>query len=167
MLLTLEEYAEKHGVAFSTVRSLVNLGKLKTEGKLNNRWYVDANTPYPCNKRNGYSFTVTKDPLYSVWKGMCRRCNDPTQPHYKYYGGRGISVCEEWTNNPEAFIIWARAHGWQKGLQIDRINNDGNYCPDNCRCVTPKENCQNKGKYRKRNTIDEYLKKRGLVSSHV
>lgn len=83
--------------------------------------------------------------LYGIWTGMRSRCNRPKTIGYKNYGGRGISVCDEWENNYLSFHEWAIANGWKCGLQIDRINNDGNYTPENCRFVTKQQNLCNKG----------------------
>ena len=71
--------------------------------------------------------------LYEIWKGMCRRCSDPKQKDYPDYGARGICVCDEWRKDFLAFENWAWEHGYNVDLSIDRINVDGNYCPDNCR----------------------------------
>ena len=87
------------------------------------------------------------DPLYAVWKGMRERCTNPKQKHWLRYGGRGISVCEEW-NDFSAFRSWALANGWRPRLTIDRIDNDLGYSPDNCRVVTFKENNDHRGHYR-------------------
>ena len=81
--------------------------------------------------------------LYVVWLGMIQRCENPNQLHYKHYGGRGISVCGEW-HDFDNFRDWAMKHGYDPKAKrgdctIDRINNDGNYCPDNCRWTTMKE----------------------------
>lgn len=85
----------------------------------------------------------SKTKLYYVWCGIRRRCNNPSVNGYERYGGRGITVCEEWAESFEAFMAWATANGYKEGLEIDRINNDGNYCPENCRWVTRYENMQN------------------------
>ena len=82
---------------------------------------------------------ANKDPLYSVWKGMRERCSNPRQEFWHRYGGRGIRVCDEW-DNFAAFREWALAHNWERGLQIDRIDDMRGYSPDNCRVVTCKEN---------------------------
>lgn len=82
-------------------------------------------------------------PLYRTWESMIRRCSDPRRKGWPRYGGRGIRVCEEW-QQIEIFIQWCEANGWQRGLQIDRINNDGNYEPSNCRIVTALVNQRNK-----------------------
>lgn len=81
-------------------------------------------------------------PLYRVWTCMKRRCDDPSDRKYQDYGGRGISVCQEWYTM-QTFIDWALANGWAKGLQIDRRENNGNYTPDNCRFVTQSVNMRN------------------------
>jgi len=76
---------------------------------------------------------------------MKRRCYDPNAKGYHRYGGRGIEVCDEWRDNVDAFVQWAEANGYQRGLEIDREDNDGNYTPENCRWVTKIENVNNKG----------------------
>lgn len=83
-------------------------------------------------------------PAYGTWNGMIRRCYNETHEHYDRYGGRGISVCEEWRKVPVAFIKWLEENGWRAGLQIDRIDNDGDYAPGNCQVVEPIVNANNK-----------------------
>lgn len=82
--------------------------------------------------------------LYSVWAGMKRRCYNPHEVNYKHYGARGIIVCDEWVNDFQAFYDWSINNGYRKGLVIDRENNDGNYCPENCRWVTSLVNSRNR-----------------------
>ena len=86
---------------------------------------------------------LSSDPLYRIWDGMKQRCHNSKNKAYKHYGARGIFVCEEWLNDAEAFIKWAKANGWAKGLDIDRRDNDKGYSPDNCRFVTHKVNMSN------------------------
>lgn len=74
---------------------------------------------------------------------MKARCCSSKKDGYHRYGGRGIKVCVEWLNDFEAFKSWALANGFKKELQIDRINSDGDYSPENCRFVTPEENTRN------------------------
>ena len=80
--------------------------------------------------------------LNMAWRNMKYRCYNENGKYYKYYGGRGITVCGEWLNL-NTFIEWCLANGWKEGLFIDRINNDGNYEPDNCRFVTAQTNSCN------------------------
>lgn len=84
--------------------------------------------------------------LYKIWERMVWRCHHVTQGHtdYRYYRGRGITVCDEWRASFAAFRDWALAHGYAEGLSIDRIDNDGGYRPDNCRWVTMAEQAKNK-----------------------
>jgi hypothetical protein len=96
---------------------------------------------YPAAKRNGDA-----TPLYSVYKCMKERCTSPKHTAYPRYGGRGVTICSEWVNDFQAFAKWARANGFQHGLDIDRINNDGNYEPNNCRFITRAENNKNRTK---------------------
>ena len=86
--------------------------------------------------------------LYKIWCAIKTRCSNSNISEFKNYGGRGITVCNEWLNDPELFIKWANNNGYQKGLQIDRINNDMGYSPDNCRFVTRSVNCLNKSNNR-------------------
>lgn len=81
--------------------------------------------------------------LFNTWQTMKGRCENPKREKYKDYGGRGIKVCAEW-QSAEHFVRWALSNGYSEGLQLDRIDNNGDYCPENCRFVTPKENSRNK-----------------------
>ena len=85
--------------------------------------------------------------LYRIWNNMRTRCNKPYSDHYSHYGARGISVCEEWDNKNDGFknfYDWSVRNGYSENLSIDRINNDGNYEPSNCRWVTSHEQNRNK-----------------------
>lgn len=81
--------------------------------------------------------------LYRIWSAMKSRCSDPKKLAYLDYGGRGIFVCPEWQQFVP-FMEWAQSHGYRDDLQIDRIDNDGPYAPENCRWVTPAENMRNR-----------------------
>ncbi len=84
-----------------------------------------------------------RHPLYIKIYQIYSRCYNPKHDNYKYYGGRGITVCDEWRNNNRAFVVWGLANGWRPGLEIDRIDNDKGYSPDNCHFVTRQQNVRN------------------------
>lgn len=86
--------------------------------------------------------------IYSIWCNMKRRCNDIKHDNYKYYGGRGIKICEEWANDFSKFKDWSMSNGYKYGLTIDRIDVNGNYEPSNCRWIPFKEQSRNR-----RNTV--------------
>lgn len=92
-------------------------------------------------KKDSTIHGLTGDPIHKLWLGMIARCK---YTYYKHYQNKGIKVCDEWTNNFISFYNWAVANGYKKGLSIDRINNNGNYEPNNCRFVTTKENNRNR-----------------------
>lgn len=102
--------------------------------------------------KHGYS----RHPLYKVWANMCSRCENPKSSFYNRYGGRGVSVCSAWRSNPKVFIDWALCHGWEKGLQIDRVDNNGSYTPENCRIASVQTNLHNKSIYKNNNSIHRY-----------
>lgn len=95
---------------------------------------------------------MSKTRLYHIYYGMKARCYNPNNHKYKNYGGRGITICDEWMNSFESFRDWSLANGYRDDLSIDRINSDGNYEPSNCRWadnITQENNRTN-------NTIYEY-----------
>ncbi|MDE2096145.1 MAG: hypothetical protein KGL39_02795 [Patescibacteria group bacterium] len=114
--------------------------------------------------------------LYRIWAGMKSRCFTDSDTNFKKYGARGILVCPEW-NDYKAFKLWAEASGYNESLQIDRIDSNGNYSPENCRWVTAKTN-QNNRRNNRRVTLfgrtqtvhqwcDEFKIKYGIVWDRI
>ena len=90
---------------------------------------------------------LVKHRIYTIWYDMKARCYNAKNPHFNCYGGRGIKNCEEWLNSENGFqnyAKWSFENGYKEDLTIDRIDNDANYEPNNCRWVTRKVQAQNK-----------------------
>lgn len=84
--------------------------------------------------------------MSNVYNKMIKRCFDVNDKDYKYYGAKGIVVCDEWLTNPNSFEDWAINNGYKKGLSIDRIDPLKGYCPENCRWITLEENSRRAGR---------------------
>ena len=98
------------------------------------------------NKKHG----LRKHRLYNAWNSMMQRCNNPKNPQYKHYGGRGIRVCDEWLDVSN--FIEDMHPAFKEGLSLDRINNNGNYEPSNCRWATMTVQGRNTRKIRSNNS---------------
>ena len=91
-----------------------------------------------------YTHGLSKTRLYSILRNMKQRCYNPNNPRYNVYGAIGIKVCDEWLNDFKSFYDWAMSNGYRDDLTIERIDVNGNYCPDNCCWITNKEQQFNK-----------------------
>ncbi len=117
---------------------------MKVKSQTTGQVQIGKNMSKSINKLNKYT-KVTENPSYSVWCEMKRRCLDKNRHNYKYYGGRGIKVCDRWLNSFDNFY---NDMGEQpKGFEIDRIDNNKNYTPDNCRWIDHRANTLNRNAY--------------------
>ena len=95
------------------------------------------------NRKHGHFSGGKQTALHAVWDSMIARCYRTSSQSYPNYGGRGVTVCDAWRTF-DGFMQWDKFGDWKKGVQLDRIDNNKGYSPDNCRWVTPAQNCQNR-----------------------
>lgn len=122
------------GKEFKTQMQDVKSEKTKSCGCIKKSMIVSR------NKKN-ITHSLSSHRLYSTWKKMINRCNNPKNKDYKYYGGRGITVCNRWLNIENFIEDMYQSH--QEGLSLDRINVNGNYEKDNCRWATKEIQARN------------------------
>ncbi len=153
------EHMGKVGRKYGSITGKENLRKALAEGKGTTNG----------NYKHGHSNTR----LYRIWAGIKQRCYNENDTNYHWYGGRGITVCEEWRNNFEAFYKWSMANGYTDKKSIDRINSNGDYCPENCRWtdITTQANNTRRNHYIKHNgkikTIAEWAKDTGISQQAI
>ena len=123
------------------------------------------------NLRIKHGFCGTK--IYKKWEDMKARCNNPNNKRFKDYGGRGIKICDEWLADFMNFYNWAICNGYKEGLTIERIDNNGNYEPSNCKWITRAEqmkntrNCHYIEYNGETHCISEWLKILGITSRSI
>jgi len=127
---TISEWSRATGVSAATI------GLRFKAGKKGEELFVKPKRRFPSKN--------PKTRLRSIWKGVKERCYVPTIKAYKNYGGRGIVVCDEWLNSFTIFYEWSIANGYSIELTLDRIDNNGNYCPENCKWTTLSEQQKNR-----------------------
>lgn len=130
----------RHYVQYNCLCSICGDVHIKRSDCLKNKFKCKC-TLQP--KRMTHGKCSTK--LYHIWYGIKQRCYYENSVSYKYYGARGIKVCQEWLDNFDTFYQWSIANGYHSGLQIDRIDVNGNYEPTNCRWISRFTNANNKG----------------------
>lgn len=103
---------------------------------------VESNRPF--HIKHGHNTGDKPDRIYRIWIGMKSRCRNPNDTGFQWYGGRGIDICDEWWDDFITFHDWSMSHGYSDELTIDRINVNGDYCPENCRWITMNEQHKNR-----------------------
>ena len=151
--MTIKQIADYYGISYSKTSLYLRMVGLKVK-----RIYRKSNGE-PKKERKAvmteeehqtalWASSFNKGRIRYVYYDMIKRCHKPECKHYDRYGARGITVCDEWRKDCKAFYKWAKENGYKAGLQLDRIDNGGNYEPNNCRWVSVRENSLNK-----RNTL--------------
>ena len=116
----------------------ISSGSDFTYGKIHSCGCVRRQKASEKAAKQNYKHGLYHSRIYSIWVGMNRRCHEEKSSTYSLYGGRGITVCDEWRNDVEAFNRWALENGYTDKLTLDRIDCNKSYSPDNCRWVTMK-----------------------------
>ena len=129
------------------------LGDSLRSGKTTSCGCVHSEISKRMQKQNCVKHNKSFTPLYKIWRCMKQRCYYSKNISYRYYGERGIKICDEWLNDFEPFYNWAITNGYKEGLSIDRINVDGNYEPSNCRWATAKEQANNRRPRKRRQDL--------------
>lgn len=142
--------------------SSLNAGKTQSCGCLRKEVSRDKSTTHGLSKTR----------IYRIWHMMLHRCHNKDDGRYNSYGGRGIKVCDDW-NDFTNFYNWSLANGYESHLTIDRIDNDGDYCPENCRWATQKEQQNNRSNNHnieyngKKLTCQQWAERTGIKESTI
>lgn len=150
------------GNVFITQFGSIKSGNTQSCGCIHKKQLVERNIKHG----------LSAHPIYATWSRMKDRCLNPKNPQFYDYGGRGISICDEWRYDVVKFHEWSISNGWEEGLEIDRFPNiNGNYEPTNCRWATEVQQQNNKRSNRlitynkETKTLTEWAKERGLTFS--
>jgi len=122
-------------------------GNSSSCGCLHNDLISENNKIVKIGNKNSLTHGLSHTILYQKFLDIKKRCYSPHRKDYKYYGGKGIRICDEWLNDFGKFFCWSIENGWNSSLTIDRIDPNKNYCPDNCQFVTQSENSKRRNEY--------------------
>lgn len=124
--------------------SVLTSGRTKSCGCLQ-----AENDKYMLSGKSRITHGLSKTRIYKIWKGMKNRCYDSNRAGYARYGGRGIVLCKEWEEDFHVFYTWAMNNGYKDNLTIERLDVDGNYCPENCTWIPKSMQSRNTSKTHK------------------
>ena len=174
-LTVLRESHRNNGIVWDCVCDCGERHKAKTghlrAGVVSSCGCAQREAGYNTGKLHGHKRAIhylSHTPIADCYRNMLARCYDETNPRYHNYGGRGISVCDDWRADRKNFFFWGVHAGWQPGLTIERMDVDGDYCPENCTWIEAKAQQRNTTRSRylewngERKTVVEWAEELGV-----
>lgn len=146
---TIQQIADMYGMSYAKTVNVLRANDIKAKRQDRPKKSKEPKRPKKDHELTAWASYQNHGKIRNVYYNMIKRCCNPTNKGYRYYGGRGIKVCDEWLADCCNFYRWARDNGYNETLQLDRIDTNGNYEPDNCRWITAQENNYNKRNTRK------------------
>jgi hypothetical protein len=143
---TIQQIADMYGMSYAKTATVLRVNDIRAKRPDRPK---KSKQPKKDHELTAWASYQNHGKIRNVYYNMLKRCYDETNKSYVYYGGRGIRVCNKWLEDCCNFYRWARDNGYNETLQLDRIDTNGNYEPDNCRWVTAQENNYNKRNTRK------------------
>lgn len=144
---TITELSNEYGISYGRIAKILRTVGIKVKRTYRTKGEKKIKIPKMSEEEHKialWASSFNNGKIRYVYYDMIRRCYKQDDRGYPRYGARGITVCDEWRKDCKNFYKWAKENGYDKGLQIDRIDNDKGYSPDNCRWVSPRENCMNR-----------------------
>ena len=171
--MTVKAISDMYGISYGRTAKYLRISNIKVKREYNKADGTKKKVRVPKMTKEeheiaSWAYTFNKGKIRYVYYDMIRRCYKLEDRSYYRYGARGITVCDEWKNNHLNFFKWAKDNGYAEGLQLDRIDNNKGYSPDNCHWVTPRENSLNRQDTRwivyagERHTLKDWAEKLGI-----
>ena len=150
LVLSVEKRPDKSNKLRKYYKCVCDCGKIhltRADAVLDKKTFSCGCQKNEKNKGKNFKHYMYKTRIYNIWSAMKQRCLNENCHCFKYYGSRNVSICPEWVDKKDGFknfLEWAKKSGYSDNLTIDRVDVNGNYCPENCRWATTKQQARNK-----------------------